>query len=51
MKGTLLDAKSLGTGLDFSSLQAQLEELTVWPGTQPQEVMQRIEDAEIVMHT
>jgi len=49
MKGTLLDAKSLGTGLDFSSLQAQLEELTVWPGTQPQEVMQRIEDAEIVI--
>ncbi|RUO28125.1 glycerate dehydrogenase [Aliidiomarina sedimenti] len=49
MKGVILDAASLGTDVDFSSLEDQLTELVTWPATTPDEAAERIEDAEVVI--
>lgn len=49
MKGVILDAASLGTDVDFSSLEQQLSELVSWPASKPDEVSARIEDAEVVI--
>lgn len=49
MKGVMLDAASLGTGLDFSGLQAQLTEFTSWPATKPEQVAERIQGMDAVL--
>ncbi|SFX19426.1 D-2-hydroxyacid dehydrogenase [Marinospirillum alkaliphilum] len=49
MKGVLLDGNSLGPGMDFSSIRAQLSELVIWPATQPEAVAERITDAEVLL--
>ncbi|RUO31116.1 D-2-hydroxyacid dehydrogenase [Aliidiomarina soli] len=49
MKGVILDAASLGTDVDFSSLEQQLTELVTWPATTPDDAAARIADAEVVI--
>ncbi|MBE0508273.1 MAG: D-2-hydroxyacid dehydrogenase [Marinospirillum sp.] len=49
MKGVMLDADSLGCGLNFSDLQAQLDELVIWPTTSPEQVAKRINDFNVVL--
>lgn len=49
MQGVLLDAASLGEGVDLSPLRQELTELNVWPGTQPEEVSERLQGAEVVI--
>ncbi|MDR9468167.1 NAD(P)-dependent oxidoreductase [Marinospirillum sp.] len=49
MQGVLLDAASLGEGVDFSPLEEQLSHLQIWPTTQPEEVVERIQDAEAII--
>ena len=48
MKLVLLDAETLGEDLDLSSLE-RFGELVVYPRTAPDETLQRIDDAEIVI--
>ncbi|WP_114417690.1 D-2-hydroxyacid dehydrogenase [Marinospirillum perlucidum] len=49
MRGVLLDAASLGEAVDFSILEKQLSQLTIWPTTQRDQVQERIEDAEVII--
>lgn len=49
MKGVMLDAASLGSGLDFSGLQAQLDELIIWPVTTPEQVAERIQAMDVIL--
>ncbi|MBL4742951.1 MAG: glycerate dehydrogenase, partial [Idiomarina sp.] len=48
MKAVILDADSLGEGIDLSPLEQQVDELVCHPLTAPHEVNQRIADADIV---
>ena len=49
MKAVILDADSLGEGIDLSPLEQQVDELVCHPLTAPHEVNQRIADADIVI--
>ncbi|SFC19948.1 glycerate dehydrogenase [Marinospirillum celere] len=49
MQGVLLDAASLGEGIDLSPIKEQLSDLSVWPVTQASEVSQRLQEAEVVI--
>lgn len=49
MKGVLLDAATLGEGIDFTPLASTLSDFTHWPITNSDEVAERIQDAEVVM--
>jgi glycerate dehydrogenase len=49
MKGVLLDGDSLGIGLDFSSIHAQLDEPVIWPTTGPEDLQERIRDADVLL--
>lgn len=49
MKGVLLDGESLGQDIDFTPVRKQLAELTIWPATAPDEIAQRIKDAQVVL--
>ena len=49
MQGVLLDAASLGQGIDLSPIQQQLTDLEVWSGTRPEEVEQRLRQAEVAI--
>lgn len=48
MKICILDAKTLGSDIDISKLY-ELGELTVYETTKPEEVANRIKDAEIIL--
>lgn len=49
LKGVLLDADSLGSNIDFSDLEQQLDSLISYPNTSPEQVQERIQDADIVL--
>lgn len=49
LKGVLLDADSLGSNIDFSGLEQQLDSLISYPNTSPEQVQERIQDADIVL--
>ena len=49
MKAVILDADSLGDGMDLSTVERQVDELVCHPLTAPHEVNQRIADADIVI--
>ncbi len=49
LKGVLLDAESLGSNIDFSGLEQQLDSLISYPNTSPAQVQERIKDADIVL--
>lgn len=49
LKGVLLDAESLGSNIDFSGLEQQLDSLISYPNTSPAQVQERIQDADIVL--
>ena len=49
MKAVILDADSLGEGIDLSPLEQQVDELVCHPLTAQHEVNQRIADADIVI--
>lgn len=49
MKGVVLDAASLGDGMDFSPLENHFDELILWPETTPAQVNERIRGANVVM--
>ena len=49
MKAVILDADSLGDGIDLSTVERQVDELVCHPLTAPHEVNQRIADADIVI--
>jgi len=49
MQGVLLDAASLGQGIDLSPIQQQLTDLEVWSGTRSEEVQQRLRQAEVAI--
>ncbi|MBB1487010.1 D-2-hydroxyacid dehydrogenase [Oceanospirillum sediminis] len=48
LKGVLLDADSLGEDIDFSGLQAELDQLIIYDQTSPDQVTERIATADIV---
>ncbi len=48
-KGVLLDADSLGENIRFDGLESALRELTLYAKTSPNEVIQRIQDAEVIL--
>ena len=48
MKICILDAKTLGADIDISKIKA-LGEVTVYETTTPEEVVERIKDAEIIL--
>lgn len=49
MKAVILDNDSLGTGVDLSSIKNQVNELVCYPLTSPEQVDERIHDADIVI--
>ncbi|WP_036590967.1 D-2-hydroxyacid dehydrogenase [Oceanospirillum maris] len=49
LKGVLLDADSLGDNLDFSCLEAALGSFVSYAETAPDQVQERIQDADIVL--
>ncbi len=49
MKACLLDADSLGPGMDLSPLHKILPDLKVWANTEPQETEARLKDVNIVL--
>ena len=49
MQGVLLDAASLGQGIDLSPIQQQLTDLEVWSGTRSEEVQRRLRQAEVAI--
>ena len=49
LKGVLLDADSLGEKIDFSGLEQQLDAFDVYEQTTPQQLMARIQDADIIL--
>lgn len=49
MRGCILDAGSLGSGVDLQPLLATLPKWSVWEATAPADVSNRIADAEIVL--
>lgn len=48
LKGVLLDADSLGEGIDFSGLKTELDQLIIYNQTAPDQVAQRIAGADVV---
>lgn len=48
-KGVLLDADSLGENIRFDGLEESLGELTLYAKTSPDEVIERIQDAEVIL--
>lgn len=48
-KGVLLDADSLGENIRFDGLEKSLGELTLYDKTSPDEVIERIQDAEVIL--
>ncbi|WP_086480564.1 D-2-hydroxyacid dehydrogenase [Oceanospirillum sanctuarii] len=48
-KGVLLDADSLGENIRFDGLEESLGELTLYAKTSPNEVIERIQDAEVIL--
>lgn len=49
LKGVLLDADSLGSDTDLSGLHAALDTLTVYGKTSPEQLAERIRDADVVL--
>jgi len=49
MNAVILDADSLGTGVDFSPIEQRVSKITRWPSTAANEVNERIADADIVL--
>lgn len=49
MKGVLLDGDSLGQDVSLDSIREQLDELVTWPATQPEQVAERIQNADVVL--
>lgn len=49
MKGVLLDGDSLGKDVSFASIREPLDELITWPTTTPDQVAERIRDADVVL--
>ncbi|MCC5880017.1 MAG: D-2-hydroxyacid dehydrogenase [Idiomarina sp.] len=48
LKGVMLDAASLGDGVDFGPLQSRLSEFKEWSGTETKDVSARIADYDVV---
>lgn len=48
-KGVLLDADSLGENIRFDGLEQSLQELMLYPRTSPEEVLERIQDADVIL--
>ena len=49
MLGVVLDADSLGKGVDLSPVTELLDNWTVYPFTEPKQVAERIETADVVI--
>lgn len=49
MKAVVLDAETLGQGVDFSSLENQLSQLTCFSRSAPNEVLSRLQGADIAI--
>lgn len=49
LKGVLLDADSLGNNIDFSGLEGVLDQLVLYPKTAPEQLSERIKDADVVL--
>lgn len=49
LTGVLLDADSLGDGIDFSGLEQQLDSFVRYGQTRPDQVLERVKDADIVL--
>lgn len=49
MKAVILDNSSLGTGVDLSPIESQVDELDCYSLTSPGQVDERIQDADIVI--
>ena len=48
LNGVVLDAASLGEGVDFSALESRLQTLKQWPKTSKEEVIERIQGMQVV---
>ncbi len=48
-KGVLLDADSLGDNIDLQGLESALGQLTVYGKTSPEQLAERIQDADIIL--
>ncbi|PWW39455.1 glycerate dehydrogenase [Idiomarina loihiensis] len=49
MKAVILDAKTLGDGIDLSAIEELVDDLVLYDSTTPEEVGKRIRNAEIVI--
>ncbi|MFC0268425.1 D-2-hydroxyacid dehydrogenase [Kushneria aurantia] len=49
MKAVMLDSDTLGSDIDLQPLQALVDEFEVWPLTRPEEVVERVRGARIVI--
>ncbi|MDV6314832.1 D-2-hydroxyacid dehydrogenase [Idiomarina sp. HP20-50] len=49
MKAVILDAETLGNGVDFSAIEKLVEDLVLYDSTTPDQVDERIKDAEIII--
>ncbi|MDV6327203.1 D-2-hydroxyacid dehydrogenase [Idiomarina sp. Sol25] len=49
MKAVILDAETLGKGIDLSAIETSVEELVLYDSTTAEQVNERISDAEIVI--
>ncbi|OHV11955.1 D-2-hydroxyacid dehydrogenase [Kushneria phosphatilytica] len=49
MKAVILDADSLGEGVDLTPLRARVDQLEVWPSTAPEQVGHRLQAADIAL--
>ena len=49
MRGVFLDTSTLGDGLDFSGLDASLEQWDLYSLTAPEQTLARVRDAEVVV--
>lgn len=49
MKAVILDAETLGNGIDFSAIETSVDELVLYDATTPEQVGERINDAEVVI--
>lgn len=49
MRGVFLDAASLGEDVDLQPVVQQLSEVSIWPQTKPEQVVERIAAAQVVL--